>query len=791
MRSTLAMATFAALAASAAGVSALDANPHMFGSDTLKKLTTKILVQCGANCAGLVYDGTGSGAGQTALLGAAQSVAPMSRALNSGICADPGRTTAEGIVLALDGVNIVGDNGNAGSVACNGNPGTSFDSTTGLSFTGGTTWRDQLRLVYAGMPAGTSTDPLARDCNSAARVALVNNWNDLFKGDCANCTDSNPDATVTEPGLRHAFRRDEESGTTDVFLGLLSLGTINFGQNEPAGTGTAAYSADTRYSYRAIANSPFCNVHRPNDMYWAVTVPANKTVAQVLAGTAKLIPPLVDIGTVPTGQLATAQGVNGHLWSVIADTGPFDGADDVTFPESQDQDPIRRHCVGDNFDSLSPGQVTPSEQVCSADGQLGLVLAINPPPATEVQTVFPNVSCDAGSFAFTFSVQNSVGQGIRCPNGDETLGAPAKCRTPQDADGKFNCLNGGGAWIDVDPATPGIQLGLAANGGPSVIDGTTPGLTKGRADVDGRVYNLILRDAAGHPQNISRPTTTPGISAPTPIVGAFYRIHSTRSLVGTGGTKTCTASDATTQVGCLVQASPCSLGYAGGEAVSLNPGTVGLRVNGVLPTIPNIQCLVQTGCDLYPFSRKLYVNTLTGFDKPKLAAGATVATDHELAFVRAATIMTLPIDSVGARYSVYGPLAAAGPHVNPSPTPPYLYGDAVASSSSFGFVQLPPSSAASIAGEPFCEDFNENTCGATNGCTTDAGTGVVTCPANVNACRAALHVAGIPDNAAFCGDGIKQPGEACDDGNTITDARNVAGGDVANDTCSSVCATTP
>ena len=32
MRSTLAMATFAALAASAAGVSALDANPHMFGS---------------------------------------------------------------------------------------------------------------------------------------------------------------------------------------------------------------------------------------------------------------------------------------------------------------------------------------------------------------------------------------------------------------------------------------------------------------------------------------------------------------------------------------------------------------------------------------------------------------------------------------------------------------------------------------------------------------------------------------------------------------------------------------
>ena len=577
---------------------------------------------------------------------------------------------------------------------------------------------------------------------------------------------------MTEPGLRHALRRDEESGTTDVFLGLLSLGTINFGQNAPTG-----YSADTQYSYRALANSPFCNVHRPNDMYWAVTVPANKTVAQVLAGTAKLIPPLVDLGAVPAGQLATAQGVNGHLWSVIADSFVFDGADDVTFPESQDQDPIRRHCVGDNFDSLSPGQVTPSEQVCSADGQLGLVLAINPPPVSEVQTVFPNVSCDAGSFAFALGVQNSVGQGIRCPNGDEPLGAPAKCRTPQDPDGKFNCLNGGGAWIDVDPVTAGVQLGLAANGGPSVIDGTTPGTTKGRADVDGRVYNLILRDAAGHPQNISRPTTTPGISAPTPLVGAFYRIHSTRSLVGTGATKTCTQLDAATQIGCLVQASPCSLGYASSSAATLNPGTSALRVNGILPTVPNIQCLVQSGCDLYPFSRKLYINSLAGFDKPILSGTSTVFTDHELSFVRAALNMTLPVDSVGARYSVYGPLAATGPHVGGQ------YGQAIASSSEYDFVQLPPTNPASLAGEPFCEDFNENTCGIANGCTTDAA-GVITCPANVNACRAALGVAGIPDNAAFCGDGIKQPGEQCDDGNTITDA--AAGGD----TCSSQCTTT-
>jgi hypothetical protein len=184
MRSTIAMAAFAALAAGAVGVSALDSNPHMVGSDTLKKLTTAILSKCtteaataglpGTSCGGLTYDGTGSGAGQSALLAGTQSVAPMSRALNTGICSNAGRTTAEGIVVALDGVSIVGDGTNAGSVACNGDTTTSNDPAHGLAIAAGSNgWRDVLRMVYAGMPSGTSTDPLARDCNSAARWNLI------------------------------------------------------------------------------------------------------------------------------------------------------------------------------------------------------------------------------------------------------------------------------------------------------------------------------------------------------------------------------------------------------------------------------------------------------------------------------------------------------------------------------------------------------------------------------------------------------------------------------------------
>jgi hypothetical protein len=54
----------------------------------------------------------------------------------------------------------------------------------------------------------------------------------------------------------------------------------------------------------------------------------------------------------------------------------------------QDQDPVGRKCVGTNVQPQNilgvPTQVVlPTEQVCSADGQLGVVLAISVPPVGE------------------------------------------------------------------------------------------------------------------------------------------------------------------------------------------------------------------------------------------------------------------------------------------------------------------------------------------------------------------------------------------------------------------------
>ncbi len=742
MRSTIAMATFAALAAGTAGVSALDSAPNFAGSDTLKNMTQDVLVECGANCAGLNYIGTGSGNGQANMNAGTQGVAPMSRALNTGVCSNANRNKAEGLVVAPDGVNVVGSD----TTTCNAaGQGLQFDPAVSNS------WRDILRLIYAGMPAGTSTDPTIRDCNSAARRALISNWDDIFRGSCVNCADSNPDSAVTEPGLRHAFRRDEESGTTDVFLGLLSLGTISFTQNAPAG-----YPATAQLAFRALANSPFCNVKRPNDTYLAVTVPPNATPAQIAAGTAKVIPPAFFIGNAPAGASGFDHDSNAatppQLRSLISD--PLDDfGDDVSFPEMQDQDPVRRKCVSDNFDTLV-GQTKPTEQVCSADGQLGVVLPINPPPLGNA-VAYPRVICDVGAYEFGPGVTNVFASGIRCPNGDEPLGAPAQCRLPIAPDGKYNCLNGGGTWI-----ASGSNLLFAANGAPAVIDGDTVGETQGRTDIDGRVYNHVLRDAAGNPVKILRPNPAALGNVSTPLVGSFYRIHTTRSLVASAATKTCQRDDATEQLGCLVQASPCSLAYAGGDAVTQNPGgTVGLRVSNILPDVTSIQNLVTAAGPVYPFARKLYVNSLRGFDNP---LAPFTGSDGETDMVRSFVTETVPADAthVGAQYG--GSLPA-----------------------SFGFIPLP-----GTAG-PFCEDFNENgVCGTIGGTCSTTGTRTTCTAVNSNACAPATTVAGVPDNTAFCGNGVVDTGEACDDGNAITDTA-AAPADPTDDKCSVNCTITP
>ena len=711
MRKSIALGAFAALAAGSAGAGALDSVPAMVGSDTLKNLTTTVVAACTdlgtypadndpakAGNQPIVYNGTGSGNGENAMKPnpATQWVAPMSRPLGTGICnaASP-RAGAEGIIMALDGVSVVMADTVVGAEGID-YPGLAGDPANN--------WKTVLREVYTGMGASGS-NLFARDCNSASRHAIVDNWDNLFHGSTgATCADSNPDSTVTEPGLRHAFRRDEESGTTDVFLGQLGLPTVNFQQTALGNSTVIPTGASPTQTviYRALASAPFCNIRRPEDK----NTPVNKN--------GSFIPPMYQVGLAPGAGGPTLVGSQGLV--------PYDPAlgDNARFmapymSEMQDQDPIRRRCFGSKV-TIVDSPNGPREEVCSADGQLGLVLPVNPPPVLSTADRYPSLPCeDTRDFEFGPSATRPTGDAVRCPNGD----APqdGKCLLPTRTAGAgfaFDCLNNGlnspAAIFDSD------------GNGSDFPDAPT---TDGQSGADGRAYNLILRAADGSVRTISRPNPIALGTMNLPIVGAYYRLHSSRSgLASPNHTVACaTQDDATDQIGCLVQKNICSIGYAGGGSVTNNPpvggrpGTIAALVNGVPATPTTIQALVAGGTT-YPLSRKLYLNTIRGFETLLTSSDPGLPTGKDAELDLAECYANLP-------FSTFASVGTAQINV---------------ASPSFGFVPLPGATPKAL-----CEDFN----GATTG-STSCGDAV-----NTDACENNTGL--IPTSA--CNNGLKDGDE--------------------------------
>ena len=249
----------------------------------------------------------------------------------------------------------------------------------------------------------------------------------------------------------------------------------------------------------------------------------------------------------------------------IDDT-PFCNGNDL-----QDNDPIRRPC-------------TDGEQVCAGDGTLGVVIPVFVPEGLDPTIAYNANECQFGLFDFQdapFITQIANGT---CPNGTGLVFG--KCLTPQDSDGNYGCLN---PFFNLPAFSP--------------------------LDLDGRVYNRILRDADG---------TTVLDANSRELIGSFYRLHTTTT---TTNADACTQPSATLQIGCLTQASACSVGFAGREAADSIAGTDSLAVNGVLPTNENVRKLLQdpVPADVYPLSRKLWFNTLVGFDNIVDSEQATLA----------------------------------------------------------------------------------------------------------------------------------------------------------------------
>ena len=621
MRKLLAGAAFLVLGGGTASTASAQVM-QMKGSDTLEEITKDIIVACSAgHLAGALgspspinYVGGGSGGGESAMSGTAvQQIAPMSRQLNSGNGALCSATTGNELLIGLDGIAVVaadqlaldsttsacGDaivGGKVVSIADCSLPGAFCDGGV-VSGPGTYTfadWKDVLAVVYGGqnhipnattaqLTAGKTRNPARINCAGALRQTVLNNWGNIFTSDGVQ-----PDCrTSTCVRLKHAFRRDDVSGTSDTFTSLVGLFTI------PAYSKTNAANFPTVDLSSATAN-PFCN---------AGEALMNKGDSDYLD-----LDPIRRIadseGVQPNNRLAHEQVAEGYNApsnppaSPAADNG-MGGRTDPAGAGLADFGASNRQNVGPDPNNAtwfaSQAAVLPNRR------GLGVVIPISmptnfsdEPTAYWSPTPGAPVLCDAGVLAP--SLPSSPPQGI-CPDGQ----APP-CNFPvhvnPDGTVNFNCMS------------------------PSPVPAPLP-----LRDV--RVYNLLVLNSAGKYvlDNYSNGNESLVAVRQQRVVSAFYRLHTTQvddfQGMHTGGP--CRTFDATAQIGCLVQASPCSVGYAGREAVSLanhslaarlgNPASPTIAANAIACNQPNIEHLNNLdglGLTAYPMARRLWVNAVKG-----------------------------------------------------------------------------------------------------------------------------------------------------------------------------------
>ena len=266
----------------------------------------------------------------------------------------------------------------------------------------------------------------------------------------------------------------------------------------------------------------------------------------------------------------------------------FGGSSDFS-----DLDPIRTTCAA-------------GEQVCNSvlssdgsaltatSGTLGLVSVVllpdNKTNAPATTDIYPTRNCSAGKFDLVSSGNNHE----KCPGGPNFLG---QCFQPFFAANAsdthhFACLSKSNAH---------------AFGSPSGLDGRAWNLPL-KQDNAGGLYNV---DANGRESILS-----------------VFRVHTTTSASG-ATSPVCTAADDTTQIGCLVNADPCSIGYAGrlADQAGLNQAE---SVNGIFATDTNISNLVTGGTPVYPLARRLFFASLVGFSTGNLRGGeAALASCYE------------------------------------------------------------------------------------------------------------------------------------------------------------------
>ena len=650
-RTLLAGATFLV---GVGGAAQANAQLNLKGSDTLEDVAKDAVAAAGLT-GNIVYIGGGSSGGQAAMSGTpTQQIAPMSRQLNGAACTTLGSTIGQELI-GLDGIAVVGANqtggdsdGQSGVTTddCNDNitggrvlnvPGcTAADGCDGSSNYTFTDWKDVLAMVYAGqnhtsagqlLPAGIACNsnadctnpgetciggppgkcgnvadinkrnPARINCNSIVRRALVDNWGALFSTGTGAAACRSGACTK----LRHAFRRDDISGTTDTFVGLVGLVAIpNY---------TTAFDPSPVFlpkpDSKATAN-PFCNagealmnkgdsdyldldpIRRAVDHITATRTPLEQVAEAGLpafggnnndanCAFAGAIPP-TDSSSSSVPNLLPSQVIAGSQARLQQELG-FPGGGSATLS------PFTRACLGLVLPIAMPSNYTSADAYFGAD-DTGAVPPV--PCSIDPATGTPVMANKILDGSYTASL---------CSDGKTQ-----PCRVPVNnstGTNNFNCY--------LDGLNPTI-LPLRDNRGFHLHPVTSAGLYK--------------RDGYVNP-NIP---VSGGITAARQnrVVTAFYRMNFTHSTNLNGSVPTlpagefCRKLSATNQIGCLVKANSCSIGYAGREAIDVfasGPHNMAFRLNDIAGSVTNIQNLVTTAstADDYPLARGLYVNSIKGF----------------------------------------------------------------------------------------------------------------------------------------------------------------------------------
>jgi hypothetical protein len=663
LKKGLAGATFLVLGVG--GASNAFAQLQLRGSDTLEDVT-KDAVSAAGLTASITYVGGGSGAGEAAMVGGTQVIAPMSRALTTSLCVAGQSQT---LIVGLDGIAVVAGSQTGGD-SLNLTPATTDDCSDTISG-GGTlavpgcvasdgcatagqytfaSWKEVLALIYGGQNHNTtpSTTVAAADgsctyvappneatadaactaagfpgevcypnnkcgnpalvgtrnasrvnCLNPVRQALVDNYGQIFQDvpPTASCR------TGTCTKLRHAFRRDDLSGTTDTFVSLVGLTGI--------ANPTKAFANNSPMPDRAAVASPFCNGgERPlnkGDTDYLDLDPIRRAVdLSVVSGNR--------FGLEQVAELVPAFGGNNNDANCMRGAIPADHASTTQpgiwpDPNIANSQALLQADLG--FDSVNGGLLpvpyAPTTRLC-----LGLVLPITLPAnySTPQQAYFGDattgapVACDIldppgvgpGRAIDSINMDTQHSGTAICPNGTrQPCDLPYKV-DPNAPNGRnFNCFQD-----QLNPNLSGVQ--------------------------DMRVYNVHPVDVTGHYlRDNYLNSSIPGLAAARQarVVSAYYRLHTTRNTNVNGSVPkvaSCRQFTSTDQIGCLVKANTCTMGFAGRESVDATlPGAnFAIRMEGIAPSTQNIQNLVAGGT-FYPISRKLWLNSLRGFSTASAA----------------------------------------------------------------------------------------------------------------------------------------------------------------------------